>query len=214
MDDMEREALRRAQQMRSAFPPSLNIHKKPDSQMGQKPKPEKESLTENNFPPENSQPSASLPLILNSPVSENETINENSSVMPNENNSSHNIPQNENSQQENSKQDNPQNEYSHIKNIQDNKGKRVAHDNMVKNNTEKESKIPKIEKSETKQNNNPKYHTPNRENTPNEDEKGGKDIFDFLMKDKEATLILLLIFFLYDDDTDPMLLMALVYLLI
>ncbi len=214
MDDMEREALRRAQQMRSAFPPSLNVHKKPDSQLGQKPKPEKEPLTENNFPHENSQPPLSIPLVLNSPVSENEPINENASVMPNENNSSHNIPQSENSKNENSQQENPQNEYSHSKNIQDTTGKRVSSDNVVKNNTQKESKIPKIEKSETKQNNNPEYHTPNRVNTQNEDEKGGKDIFDFLMKDKEATLILLLIFFLYDDDTDPMLLMALVYLLI
>lgn len=37
---------------------------------------------------------------------------------------------------------------------------------------------------------------------------------DFLFKDKETTLILLLIIFLYDEDTDPMLIMALIYLML
>ena len=43
---------------------------------------------------------------------------------------------------------------------------------------------------------------------------GGKDIFEFLLKDKETTFILLMIFFLYDENADPMLMMALIYLLI
>lgn len=58
-------------------------------------------------------------------------------------------------------------------------------------------------------------HKKERENNDNKSPKEGEGkIFDFLLKDKEATLILLMIFFLYDDNTDPMLLMALVYLLI
>ena len=40
------------------------------------------------------------------------------------------------------------------------------------------------------------------------------DILDTLLKDKEATIIILMIFFLYDDNCDPMLIMALIYLLI
>lgn len=39
-------------------------------------------------------------------------------------------------------------------------------------------------------------------------------LFDFLLKDKEATLIIMIIFFLYEDNADPILMMALVYLLI
>lgn len=74
-------------------------------------------------------------------------------------------------------------------------------------------------------------HTPNEEQTPkaehipkgeenlfepleNGEQEGGKDIFDFLLKDKETTFILLMIFFLYDENADPMLMMALIYLLI
>lgn len=58
-------------------------------------------------------------------------------------------------------------------------------------------------------------HKKERENNNDKSSKEGEGkIFDFLLKDKEATLILLMIFFLYDDNTDPMLLMALVYLLI
>lgn len=53
------------------------------------------------------------------------------------------------------------------------------------------------------------------EKTPEKTNKGGEEnILDFLMKDKETTLILLLIIFLYDDNADPVLLMALVYLLV
>lgn len=52
----------------------------------------------------------------------------------------------------------------------------------------------------------------------NTEESKGEDysmgMFDSLLKDKEATLILMLIFVLYEDNADPMLMMALVYLLI
>ncbi|MGN1126395.1 MAG: hypothetical protein ACI4RI_03045 [Ruminococcus sp.] len=52
------------------------------------------------------------------------------------------------------------------------------------------------------------------ENSDTQPKEGGKDIFDLLLKDKEATLILLMIFFLYDENADPMLMMALIYLLV
>ena len=70
------------------------------------------------------------------------------------------------------------------------------------NNSFKEEKLPLQEKQ-----------IPFETNETQQPE-GGKDIFDFLLKDKEATLILLMIFFLYDENADPMLMMALIYLLI
>lgn len=63
--------------------------------------------------------------------------------------------------------------------------------------------------------NKPKFQKQNEEiNTKKFTEKEGGDILEFLLKDKEATIIILMIFFLYDDGCDPMLLMALIYLLI
>ncbi|MBQ9673611.1 MAG: hypothetical protein IJV39_03190 [Ruminococcus sp.] len=54
---------------------------------------------------------------------------------------------------------------------------------------------------------------PHRKHKHDEPKTEGSPL-DFLLKDKETTLILLLIFFLYEDNSDPMLIMALVYLLI
>ena len=92
----------------------------------------------------------------------------------------------------------------------------------------KKEEMPPLPKNPT-----PKVeHTPKREEVfkeeskPREDEQnpfeagdtqpkeGGTDIFDFLLKDKETTFILLMIFFLYDENADPMLMMALIYLLV
>ena len=43
---------------------------------------------------------------------------------------------------------------------------------------------------------------------------GSDSPLDLLLKDRESSLILMLIFFLYEDNSDPILIMALIYLLI
>lgn len=124
MDDMEREALQRAEKMRSAFYSNPNVHNRKTQQQNlRKPAPKEEK------PPKEEQ----IPKVDNSFKEENLPL--------------------------------------------------------------QEKQIP-FETNETQQ------------------PEGGKDIFDFLLKDKEATLILLMIFFLYDENADPMLMMALIYLLI
>ena len=124
MDDMEREALQRAEKMRSAFYSNPNVHNiKTQQQNPRKPAPKEEKpLKDEQIP------------TADNPFKEENTFRE-------------------------------------------------------------EEQIP-LETNETQQ------------------PEGGKDIFDFLLKDKEATLILLMIFFLYDENADPMLMMALIYLLI
>ena len=79
--------------------------------------------------------------------------------------------------------------------------------------TPKERNLPKEEQTPKSE------HIPKEEEIPcepveNGEKEGGKDIFDFLLKDKETTFILLMIFFLYDENADPMLMMALIYLLV
>ena len=124
MDDMEREALQRAEKMRSAFYSNPNVHnRKTQQQNPRKPAPKEEK-----------------------PLNEEQ------------------IPKVDNSFKE-------------------------------ENTFREEEQIP-LETNETQQ------------------QEGGKDIFDFLLKDKETTLILLMIFFLYDENADPMLMMALIYLLV
>ena len=124
MDDMEREALQRAEKMRSAFYSNPNVHnRKTQQQNPRKPAPKEEK-----------------------PLNEEQ------------------IPKVDNSFKE-------------------------------ENTFREEEQIP-LETNETQQ------------------PEGGKDIFDFLLKDKETTLILLMIFFLYDENADPMLMMALIYLLV
>ena len=124
MDDMEREALQRAEKMRSAFYSNPNVHNRKTQQQNlRKPAPKEEKpLKDEQIP------------TADNPFKEENTFRE-------------------------------------------------------------EEQIP-LETNETQQ------------------PEGGKDIFDFLLKDKEATLILLMIFFLYDENADPMLMMALIYLLI
>lgn len=80
--------------------------------------------------------------------------------------------------------------------------------------TKKEEQIPKVDNSFKEESVlREEEQIPFETNEPQQPE-GGKDIFDFLLKDKEATLILLMIFFLYDENADPMLMMALIYLLV
>lgn len=88
--------------------------------------------------------------------------------------------------------------------------KENASQSEVSVNPEKIEEKPKLN-----YNNEPKIQKQNEDiNTKKFTEKEGGDILEFLLKDKEATIIILMIFFLYDDGCDPMLLMALIYLLI
>ncbi|MCI6652016.1 MAG: hypothetical protein MSH11_01130 [Ruminococcus sp.] len=85
--------------------------------------------------------------------------------------------------------------------------------------TPKERNLPKEEHTPNKEQTPKAEHIPKEEEIPfepleNGEKEGGKDIFDFLLKDKETTFILLMIFFLYDENADPMLMMALIYLLV
>lgn len=78
-------------------------------------------------------------------------------------------------------------------------------------NVHKESSKPKPKETTTNENKSSEKPKDKKVNIPKQ--KQG-DIFDTLLKDKEATIIILMIFFLYDDNCDPMLIMALIYLLI
>ena len=77
-----------------------------------------------------------------------------------------------------------------------------------------EEQIPKVDNSFKEENTFREEEQIPLETNETQQQEGGKDIFDFLLKDKETTLILLMIFFLYDENADPMLMMALIYLLV
>lgn len=81
-------------------------------------------------------------------------------------------------------------------------------------NVHKEGSKPPTKESPIKNENSEKKKESPPKQSENKSSKKSGDIFDILLKDKEATIIILMIFFLYDDNCDPMLLMALVYLLI
>lgn len=86
-------------------------------------------------------------------------------------------------------------------------------ENLSQSEVSVNSEIPELKPKPN--HNKPKIQKQNEDiNTSNLTEKEGGDILEFLLKDKEATIIILMIFFLYDDGCDPMLLMALIYLLI
>lgn len=153
MDDMEREALRRAEQMRSAFPGNAGIHRRVQENPVEK-IPVEEAKTSN----------ADI-------EAEGDTFEA----------------KNQNTAKE--------------------KGNSPRKENSLQNSGKSYQSRPKF----------PPFarplHSQGQGRQPQQKE-GEKDIFDFLLKDKDATLIMLLIFFLYEDNSDPMLLMALVYLLV
>lgn len=85
-------------------------------------------------------------------------------------------------------------------------------------NVHKEGSKPKPKETTTNENKSSEKPKDKKVNIPKQSQNKPKekqgDIFDTLLKDKEATIIILMIFFLYDDNCDPMLIMALIYLLI
>lgn len=85
-------------------------------------------------------------------------------------------------------------------------------------NVHKESSKPKTKETTTNENKSSEKPKDKKVNIPKQSQNKPKEkqgnIFDTLLKDKEATIIILMIFFLYDDNCDPMLIMALIYLLL
>ena len=153
MDDMEREALRRAEQMRSAFPGNAGIHRRVQENPMESPSVEEEKTY-----------NAREEVEVDTFEAENQnTVKEAEDVSQKENN--------------------------------------------YQNSGKSYQRKPEF----------PPFARPLRSQgrgKQQQQKEGEKGIFDFLLKDKDATLIMLLIFFLYDDNSDPMLLMALVYLLV
>ena len=81
-------------------------------------------------------------------------------------------------------------------------------------NVHKEGSKPKPKETTTNENNSSEKPKDKKVNIPKQSQNKPKEKQGDIFDTKEATIIILMIFFLYDDNCDPMLIMALIYLLI